>query len=246
MNLEHSDVINTLTKHFEEERRLQNELDKMLSTELMLKKSKSELLLQKWHEDVYIPLITKINKEMNTCAKHIHDFRRTHHSKYLKHTNKKGGHVFLDIYEKSEYDPMMTIINKVNHLKVVTNWKNDPLLLQILSSIEDNSFLKSYDTGKICNKHVKFPYFPPLPLLPLSRSGISCKSWLDMELQDIQSAVRKKSQRRFLGIRNCSIVPFQMIDKTKNGKAFDVDKNIPSHMLKNKIIQCSLGKDILC
>nr|XP_047128338.1 uncharacterized protein LOC100208517 isoform X4 [Hydra vulgaris] len=191
-------------------------------------------------------LLTKINKEMNTCAKHIHDFRRTHHSKYLKHTNKKGGHVFLDIYEKSEYDPMMTIINKVNHLKVVTNWKNDPLLLQILSSIEDNSFLKSYDTGKICNKHVKFPYFPPLPLLPLSRSGISCKSWLDMELQDIQSAVRKKSQRRFLGIRNCSIVPFQMIDKTKNGKAFDVDKNIPSHMLKNKIIQCSLGKDILC
>nr|XP_047128337.1 protein FAM228B isoform X3 [Hydra vulgaris] len=205
MNLEHSDVINTLTKHFEEERRLQNELDKMLSTELMLKKSKSELLLQKWHEDVYIPLITKINKEMNTCAKHIHDFRRTHHSKYLKHTNKKGGHVFLDIYEKSEYDPMMTIINKVNHLKVVTNWKNDPLLLQILSSIEDNSFLKSYDTGKICNKHVKFPYFPPLPLLPLSRSGISCKSWLDMELQDIQSAVRKKSHTAIFMLRAAKI-----------------------------------------
>ena len=53
----------------------------------------------------------------------------------------------------------------------------------------------SYDTGIQKNRRpIKSPNYPPLPFLPLSRSGVSCKSWLDMELRDIQSAVRKKSQ----------------------------------------------------
>lgn len=43
------------------------------------------------------------------------------------------------------------------------------------------------------DKEIEKKHLPPAPLVPLGRHGTECKTWLRMQLHDIDSGVRMRS-----------------------------------------------------
>ena len=71
----------------------------------------------------------------------------------------------------------------------------DPLLhLQDKRNEEERVVLACNLGETLSNKEIEYRRLPDLPLIPLGRHGTKCSSWLDMELTDIQSDVRVRSQ----------------------------------------------------
>lgn len=212
---ESSSIKNMYLNLLENEEKLQEDLDDVLIDDIITKRRKIHLLLKKWHEKAYIPLNKKITEEMNSeCYRQLDKEKRKEYMKYLKHRNNKG-HIFLDIYEKEEYDPLYLNSQRPGPIKAVTEKLNDPLLHQQHKRNEEDRVVLACDLGiRLTDKQVEYLHLPPLPLVPLGRHGTKCSTWLDMKLTDIQSDVRLRSQGRRYSMRNNSSAFVQETDES--------------------------------
>jgi len=203
---ESKEITNMYYSLLENEEKIQKDLEKILVQEQVTKNRKLHWLLQKWYENTYIPLDNKICQEMNSF--HWKDFdaeKRKQFINYLKHRNKKG-HVFLDIFEEAEYDPMLLNKKRPGPIKAVTEKLADPLLHQQRKRNDEDRVVYACDSSRhrLTDRDIDENRLPKKPLVPLGRHDTECNTWLDMKLYDIQSHVRLRSQERLYGIRNVS------------------------------------------
>jgi len=189
----------------QKEEKLQKDIDGILEHNIISKNRKVHLLLKKWHERAFHPLDIKISKEMNSVDyENLDRQKREQFRNYLTHRNKKG-HVFLDIFDTDEYDPLYLNRQRPGPIKAVTEKLRDPLLQQQNERNEEDRVEISCVIGeRLTDKQIEDLRLPALPLVPLGRHGTECSTWLDMKLTDIQSKVRARSQARSLGVRNQS------------------------------------------
>ena len=72
---------------------------------------------------------------------------------------------------------------------------NDPLLHQISQKNNEDMTEIACETGLyLKDREIEGSRLPPLPLLPLGRHGTDCKAWSDMQLHDVHSVARQRSQ----------------------------------------------------
>lgn len=211
VDYESSDIRNMYNKLVESERNLQNHLDNIIEKDLETKKRKVRLLSKKWHEQTYLPLTKKIVEEMNgDNFEKLDKEKRRQYSNYLDHHNNKEGRVYLDVFAPEEYNPLYLNSKRPGPLKAVTKKLSDPLLHLQDKHNEEERVVIACDKGEfLTDKEIESYRFPKLPLIPLGRHGTLCSTWLDMELTDIQSDVRVRSQERRKGVRNNSTFEFK-------------------------------------
>lgn len=204
-DFESKEMANMYHSLLDNEERLQKDLDDIITYDQIRKDRKLQWLLQKWYEKTYIPLDNKICQEMNGFQwKTFDQEKRKQFIKYLKHRNEKG-HIFLDIYEEAEYDPMSLNKKRPGPIKAVTEKLEDPLLHQQYKRNEEDRVVYACDNGiMLTEKQIEEKRLPKKPLVPLGRHDTECSTWLDMKLYDIQSEVRLRSQDRLYGVRNIS------------------------------------------
>jgi len=208
IDYECSDIRDMYNHLINSEKELQQDLNKVIERDNDMKKRKTQLLSKKWYEQTYIPLNNKILEEMNgENYKKLDKEKRIQYTNYLNHQNSKEGNVFLDVFEREEYDPLYLNFQRPGPLKAAPGKLADPLLhLQDKRNEEERVVLACNLGETLSNKEIEYRRLPDLPLIPLGRHGTKCSSWLDMELTDIQSDVRVRSQERRFGIRNNSNV----------------------------------------
>ncbi|XP_057305825.1 protein FAM228B-like [Hydractinia symbiolongicarpus] len=220
---ESSAIKNMYLNLLENEQKIQRHLDYVIEHDSMVRKRRLQALLKEWYEQTYNPLNEKILEEMNgESYKTLEKTKREEYNKYLKHRNEKG-HVFLDVFEKEEYDPLSVNSERPGPIKAVTHKLADPLLQQQQERNEEERVVLACDLGtRLSDKRIEMLRLPPLPLVPLGRHGTECKTWLDMKLTDIQSGVRQRSQERFYGVRNMtSACPYEVIHPDTDLEIFD-------------------------
>eukprot|EP00794_Sanderia_malayensis_P000427 gene427-1068_t len=192
---ESSSVRNLYSSLLDHEDEINEELDDYLADNEELHRRKKYLLRKEWTENVYNPLKNEIDKEVNSERYKVFDrTKRNLYSQYLNYSNKKGN-VFLDTMSCDEYDPLMLHGHRPFPLKVVFKKSNDPLVHQFTKRNEEDKILLTCKTGlQYSDSEIERSRLPPLPLVPLGRHGTEGKDWLAMELHDIHSDVRQRSQ----------------------------------------------------
>ena len=72
---------------------------------------------------------------------------------------------------------------------------NDPLIAQGCVRMEEDKDIIRCITGEtFSDLDVEKVRLPPQPLVPLGRHGTECRTWLRMQLHDIDSGVRYRSR----------------------------------------------------
>jgi len=224
VDYECSDIREMYNSLMESEKQLQSDLGTIIDNDIEMKKRKMRLLSKKWHEHTYLPLTKKILNEVNGKSYEMLDKeKRKQYTNYLNHQNNREGHVFLDVFAEEEYNPLHVNSQRPGPLKAVTGKLVDPLLHLQDKHNEEDRIVLACDLGEIfSDKEIESQRLPKLPLIPLGRHGTVCSSWLGMELTDIQSDVRVRSQVRRNVNRNKSAYGFE-----ENGKTADEDRKIP-------------------
>jgi len=215
IDYECSDISNMYNHLVMSEEQLQHDLNRVIKNDADMKKRKMRLLSKKWYEETYLPLNRKISEEMNGANYRMLDKeKRKQYTSYLNHQNNKEGNVFLDVFEAEEYDPLYLNSQRPGPLKAATAKLADPLLHLQDKRNEEERIVLACDLGEtLSDKEIESRRLPALPLIPLGRHGTKCSTWLDMELTDIQSDVRIRSQERRSEIRNKSDPWFKDAEK---------------------------------
>lgn len=79
--------------------------------------------------------------------------------------------------------------------QVTVKKPKDPLLMQAEKRNDEDRIVMHCETGlKLTDREIEKFRLPPLPLVPLGRRGTECGDFLAMELYDIESDVRRRSQ----------------------------------------------------
>lgn len=225
IDYECSDIRYMYNKLVKNENEIQLYLNEIIENDIEKKTRKKLSLSKKWNENAYLPLNKKIIEEMNgENYTNLDKEKRHQYTCYLNHQNNKEGHVFLDVYEKEEYDPLYLASKRPGPLKAPIEKLADPLLhLQDKRNEEDRVIYACTSGKRLTDKEIEDMRLPDLPkLFPLGRHKTKCSAWLDMELIDIQSDVRVRSQERQKGIRNNSNVCLKE-NETKDDKTDSVE-----------------------
>jgi len=229
IDYESSEIRDLYNQLMESEKILQSNMNSTIENDIEMKKRKVRLLSTKWHQQTYLPLATKIAKEMNgDNYRRLDAEKRRQYTNYLNHRNNKEGHVFLDVYAEEEYDPLYLNAHRPGPLKAATGKLADPLLhLQDKHNDEERTVLACELGETLSDKEIEARRLPKLPLIPLGRHGTLCSTWLDMELTDIQSDVRLRSQVRRDGTpRNKSTFTFNEEGQDANIENLDGGTNV--------------------
>ncbi|XP_065057859.1 protein FAM228B-like [Rhopilema esculentum] len=207
---ESSTVRNLYNTLLDNETELVESVDDYLAETEELQRRKRYLLMKDWTENVYNPLKASIDKEMESKNyRRLDKGKRKIYKDYLAYSNRKGN-VFLDTMSYEEYDPLAISGHRPGPLKVVMKKPSDPLQFQAAKRDDEERVVISCQTGlELTDREIEQFRLPPLPLVPLGRHGTGCGKLLEMELHDIQSDVRQRSQRRMLGIRTNSDIDFE-------------------------------------
>ena len=79
-------------------------------------------------------------------------------------------------------------------LQAITRQLDDPLIYQGETRLDEDRTVIKCESGEIMSdKEIEKKHLPPAPLVPLGRHGTECKTWLRMQLHDIDSGVRMRS-----------------------------------------------------
>ncbi|EDO38688.1 predicted protein, partial [Nematostella vectensis] len=201
---------NMYTTLLENEDSFVKEVDGYLHYKSMLDRRKKQLLHKKWSERVYFPVKEQIDQEMNgPNYKNLDKRKRTIYKHYLDYSNNKGV-VFLDVMSPEEYDPLALNKNRPGPLKAITTKLDDCLISQGATRSEEDRIELGCITGeRMPDKEIENIRKPPPPLVPLGRQGTECKTWLRMQLHDIDSDVRMRSGLRMKGTYNDTDIDFE-------------------------------------
>lgn len=71
---------------------------------------------------------------------------------------------------------------------------DDPLLMQSKKWLSEDRIAIGCITGEeLSEKDIERLHLPPSPLVPLGRHGTDSKTWLRMQLHDVDSNIRRRS-----------------------------------------------------
>ncbi|KAH9500184.1 hypothetical protein Btru_077427 [Bulinus truncatus] len=204
-------------------------LDEFLSHKDLVDLRKKELLYLKWSEEVYKPIRKKILEAIDsTDWPHLDRRKREMHKQFLEHVNKRGC-VFLEDDDREQYYAQALNDHRPAPIKIKTGVLRDPLLTLSRKQAEEERAILMCMTGhKYSDKDIEMVKLPPLPLVPQGRHGIDSRKWLQMPLNNIESASREKSRNRMLGTSTKSAIDFKAWAKEKfDAKIAEQELNIP-------------------
>lgn len=175
-----------------------------------LDQRKKEMLYKKWSERIFQPIQAQIYHAMKGNYAEVDKKKREMFNAYIRHRNKKG-HVFLDTFDETEYDPLSFVQPRPAPMTAVTGPLSDPLISQRRDrNEEDRTIVRCYTGQTLSDAAMEQSRLPPLPLVPLGRHGTENRTWLAMPLHDIESSARLRSRRRMHGAFNDEHFDFKM------------------------------------
>lgn len=93
------------------------ELENFVNQHDIAERRRKELLHKRWSERVWMPLQRKLERRVSSCGSVDINRRQDLYSHFLQHCNSKG-HVFLETYNRKEYDPFLCRLKKSHYLKL--------------------------------------------------------------------------------------------------------------------------------
>ncbi|XP_029451885.1 protein FAM228B isoform X2 [Rhinatrema bivittatum] len=186
------------------------ELDKYLKHTELVNLRKKEINYKKWSQKVSEPLLQAIEDHIDSYSSKDIERRRRHQlAQYLNHCNAKG-HVFLDVYDPSEYDPFYLSKSCSQYFKVSTPHLNDPLLKPVQDKLSEDRIILHCIKGRIySNKEIDDLHKQKLPFILSGREDTNGIEWLKAPLCYIESEVRQRSRRKIRRNVNAGILDFK-------------------------------------
>lgn len=205
---------------------IDDKLSTLLDDNEWLNLRKKELLHKRWTDKVYAPLESKINEEMKgEMYKELKKRKRQLYREYLEHLNKKG-HVFLDVVSADEYYPLSLHPTRPSLLVARTANLKDPLHSQQRQRTREQQLVLQCTTGeRYPSKVVENMRLPPIPATaPLGRHTTTHSHWLSTPVLNVESDLRKASQKRMRGIATVDSGVFRAAWGTSNPDEMKLQK----------------------
>lgn len=185
-----------------EEQCLMQEIDDFLQSENSRYEYKRTMLYQKWLKNVFDPLLNKLHLFTDRGGyEKLYSKKSALFNDYLDYRNRKLD-VFLDTLTTEDCSPSM-IVEQIRSLqKISTSEADDPLTSQTSDYKNEAKLIQNCDEGLQEVEHVGITE----AISSVGRQDTGCSLWMAMQLVDIDSSVRQKSQVRQRGIQTKSIV----------------------------------------
>ncbi|XP_013074467.2 protein FAM228B-like isoform X1 [Biomphalaria glabrata] len=198
------------TSLLDTEKTFVKKLGDLLSHKELVDLRKKEILYLKWSEEVYEPIRKKILEAIDGADWiHLDRRKREMHRQFLEHVNKRG-YVFLDDDDREQYYAQALNGHRPAPIKIKTGVLRDPLLtLGRKQAEEERAILRCMTGHKYSDKDIEMVKLPTLPLVPQGRHGVDSRKWLQMPLNNIESAPREKSRNRMWGLSTKSTIDFK-------------------------------------
>uniref|UniRef100_A0A2C9LMJ3 Uncharacterized protein n=1 Tax=Biomphalaria glabrata TaxID=6526 RepID=A0A2C9LMJ3_BIOGL len=183
------------TSLLDTEKTFVKKLGDLLSHKELVDLRKKEILYLKWSEEVYEPIRKKILEAIDGADWiHLDRRKREMHRQFLEHVNKRG-YVFLDDDDREQYYAQALNGHRPAPIKIKTGVLRDPLLtLGRKQAEEERAILRCMTGHKYSDKDIEMVKLPTLPLVPQGRHGVDSRKWLQMPVNNIESAPREKSR----------------------------------------------------